>query len=1111
MIVIILWFYNAGHCLSSTLLEYPPKNFKIQTQKMQLLKMRSLLILALTILISTFSSSDLEAQKRNKKNDDETPKAWELDKSMVGMLGFRSIGPAAYSGRISDLAVNPDNHSEYYVGVASGGLWKTVNHGTTFEPIFDSQSVFSIGCLAMDPNNSNVLWVGTGENNSQRNLAYGDGVYKTTDGGKTFTNMGLKTSRQIGKIMIDPRNSNVVYVASQGQAWGPGGERGLYKTIDGGKNWERVLYISENTGVSDMEMDPRNPDVLYAVAHQRERRVFSKINGGPESAIYKSTDAGANWTKLKKGLPRGDVGRIGIALSPANPNLLYAVIELPGSKAGFYRSTDMGESWEKRSNQGTTSPQYYNEVFADPRDPDLVIIMDTRNNLSEDGGKTWTRIEGSNKHVDNHVIWINPDDTNHYIVGSDGGLYESYDRAKTWQFKSNLPITQYYHVRTDNDFPFYNVYGGAQDNGSWFGPSKTHRRYLVNSDWTYTIGGDGYLSIPDPDNPDISYCESQYCGLRRYDRTTNNSVSIKPQPTEDEEFRWNWNTPYFISPFNSKTLYVAGNYVHKSTDMGNSWKKISDDLTRQIDQNSLPMMGKMWPPEAVAKNLSTSRFGNIFALAESPLQQGMIYAGTDDGLIWITENDGGDWTRYDQFTGVPDTTFVNYVLPSMHDTSTVYACFDGRKNSSDFTPYLIKSTDKGKTWTSIASNLPSGTVYVIQEDHENPDILFIGTEWGVWVTIDGGGKWVQLKKGIPTIQVKDLTIQRRDNDLVVATFGRGFYVLKDYSPLRQLSEDLANKDAHIFPIDDAFLYFPASNINYQGEVHFRSRNPDPAATFRYYVKDGYETLKQKRVKDQKAALKDGGDYPYPTEEELLAERLEEKPSLIMTIYDSNDNIMRKITSPLKKGYNTATWDLGYLNRSGTKVPPGEYKVALDKNVKGEFTRLVEPTPFKIFSIPNALGSPNYASNFNFMKDVMDLGAMISSARGKINDMNTRLKNMKTILDNMPVEADFMLPKIDAAQDQINAVAKVIIGGFGAKNTAASRLGFANFASRSAQVEVTGSQREQYNLAKEAYDSQASALNTLYNTTLPGLEQEFQDAGGVLFNLPPRRRFFEDKN
>jgi len=1051
-------------------------------------------------------STQLYAQRKKKKST-ETNK-FELNEQMLKMHSFRSLGPAAYSGRISDLAVNPENPSEYYVGVASGGLWKTENHGTTFQPIFDNQPVFSIGCLAMDPNNSNVVWVGTGENNSQRNLAYGDGVYKTTDGGKTFTNMGLKTSSQIGKIMIDPRNSNVVYVAAQGQAWGPGGERGLYKTTDGGKTWKRVLEIGEYTGVSDMEMDPRNPDILYASSHQRERRVYSKINGGPESAIYKSVDAGATWTKLKKGLPSGDVGRIGLALSPANPDIIYAVIELPDSKSGFYRSSDMGESWEKRSDKGTTSPQYYNEVYADPINPNLVILMDTRNSLSEDGGVTWQNIEGSNKHVDNHAIWIDPQDTNHYLVGSDGGLYETYDRAKTWQFKNNLPITQYYHVRVDNEYPFYNVYGGAQDNGSWFGPSQTHRRNMVNSDWTYTIGGDGYLSIPDSNNSDIHYCESQYCGLRRYDRTTGNSISIQPQPTTDEEFRWNWNTPYFLSSFDSKTLYVAGNYVFKSTDMGGTWKKVSDDLTRQIDQNSLPMMGKIWPPEAIAKNLSTSKFGNIFALAESPLKQGMMYAGTDDGLIWITENDGENWTKFDKFPGVPDMTFVNYVLPSQHNENVVYACFDGRKNSSDFTPYLIKSTDKGKTWTSIASNLPSGTVYCIQEDFENPNILFIGTEWGVWTTIDGGKKWVQIKNGIPTIQVKDLTIQKRENDLVVATFGRGYYVLDNYASLRQLNEEVANKEAHLFDIKDALLYFPSSNLNYQGEVHFRTPNPDPSATFEYYVKDGYETLKQKRVKAQKAAEK-SGSFIYPTEAELLAEENEDKPTLIFTIYDGKNNIMRKLTTPLKSGYNSISWDLGYLSSRGAKVVPGDYKVAIDKNVKGNFTRLVEPTPFKVISLPNGLGTPNYASNFNFLKQVTDLNANVTASNGKIDDMNNRLKNMKTMLVNMPVEGNVLVNKIDAIQKEVNGVSKAIVGGFGAKNTVLSRLRFTMYATMSAQVDVTGAQKEQFEIAKKEFETQQVVLNKLFDTKLPALEKEFEAEGGILFNNPPRRRFFEE--
>ncbi len=1069
------------------------------------------LIAVILAIFMIVPSMQLKAKKKKKKPT-QTEKGFELNSQMLSMFKFRSIGPATYSGRISDIAVNPENNSEYYVGVASGGLWKTENHGTTFTPIFDNQKVFSIGCLAMDPNNSNVVWVGTGENNTQRNLAYGDGVYKTTDGGKTFKNMGLKTSRQIGKIMIDPRNSNVVYVASQGQAWGPGGERGLYKTTDGGKTWKRILYVGEYTGASDMEMDPRNPDILYVAFHQRERRVYSKINGGPESAIYKSEDAGKTWRKLTNGLPGGDVGRIGLALSPANPDIIYAVIELPGNKGGTYRSKDMGESWEKRSNKVSGSPQYYNELYADPKNPNRIILMDTRAALSDDGGKTWENIEGSHKHVDNHALWIDPNNTNHYIMGSDGGLYDSYDRAKTWQYKSNLPITQYYHVRTDNDYPFYNVYGGTQDNGSWMGPSQTHRRYIVNADWTHTIGGDGYLSIPDPENPDIHYCESQYCGLRRYDRTTGNSISIKPQPTIDEEYRWNWNTPYFISHFNSKTLYVGGNYVLKSTDMGGSWKKISPDLTRQMSMDELPMMGRMWPPEAVAKNMSTSKFGNIFALAESPFQQGMIYAGTDDGLIWITEDDGANWTRYDKFTGVPEMTFVNYVLPSAHDKNTVYACFDGRKNSSDFTPYLIKSTDKGKTWVSIASNLPSGTVYCIQEDHVDPNILFIGTEWGVWVTIDGGQKWVQLKRGIPTIQVKDITIQKRENDLAVSTFGRGFYILDDYSALRELSKEVNQKEAHMFSITDALMYFPSSNLGYQGSVYFRAQNPTPSVKFNFLIKKGHTSLKAKRIKAQKAALKAGTEYPYPTEAELRAEKAEVMPELVFTVYDMNNNIMRKFTKPLRKGYQSATWDFNYLSRRGPKVPPGAYKVTVDKHHNGVFTQLIDAQSFKIKALPNALGTPDYAANFTFLKKVADLNALANAAKGKIKDMNTRIDNMKKGLAKLPVKASVLVEKINQAKKEIDEVTNIISGGFGAKKTVSNCLSFASYATRSAHVNVTGAMKEQYDLAKKYYESQQTKLNTLFETTLPNLEKDYVKAGGVLFDNPQPRRWWweEDK-
>ncbi|MFO7851488.1 MAG: WD40/YVTN/BNR-like repeat-containing protein [Bacteroidota bacterium] len=1066
---------------------------------MKLKKITSpLLILTVTILFTGMFNT-AQAQRR-KRNAEPASDELTITSSMLGALKFRLIGPASYSGRIADFAVNPEDPSEYYVGVASGGLWKTENKGTTFTSIFDNKPVFSIGALAIDPVNPNVVWVGTGENNSQRNLAYGDGVYKTTDAGKSFTNMGLKESEHIGKIMIDPRNTDVVYVAAQGPVWGPGGDRGLYKTTDGGKTWEQILYIGEYTGVTDMEMDPRNPDILYAAAHQRERRVYSKINGGPNSAIYKSVDAGKTWYKLTRGLPSGDVGRIGLAVSPPNPDIVYAMIELPGNTGGFYRSNDMGESWTKMSDEIARSPQYYVEIYADPLDPDRIISMDVRNMVSNDGGKTWEQLGGKNKHVDNHALWINPDNTNYYLMGCDGGIYESWDRGQNWIFKSNFPVMQFYHVRTDNALPFYNVYGGTQDNGSWFGPNRTIRRNLVNSDFTYTIGGDGYLSIPDPDNPDIVYAESQYCGLRRYDKRTLNSINIKPQPVEDEVYRFNWNTPYLISPYDSKTLYVAANKVFKSTDRGGSWKEISPDLTRQLDVDLLPMMGKIWPPEAIAKSMSTSPFGNIFALAESPLEKGVIYAGTDDGLIWRTDDDGGNWIKYSSFPGVPDMTFVNYVLPSQHDANTVYACFDGRKNASDFTPYIIMSTDKGETWNSIASNLPDGTVYAIQEDHINPDILFIGTEWGVWVTIDRGGKWFKLENGLPTIQVKDLDIQERESDLAVATFGRGWYILDDYSYLRQLDEDVLNKEAHIFNIKDALLYYPGNNHYYQGEVYFSVPNPEPEARIVYHVKEGYETLKQKRMKAQREAEEQGKEISYPTDEELLAEAREERAMLVFTFTDENGEIMRKIETPLRKGIGTVTWDMSYMDRRGPSVPPGKYLVSLEKYVKGEYIDLGDEKEFIINALDNsALGDPDYRAKFEFLKNVTDLYTKMSEVYSYASDLKDEMENLRSELMRTPANTNDLMLDTKDIDKKLDDIILEISGrrteGIRLDATEPSimnRMGFAVSATSGSENDITGAQKEQYEIALAKFENEYDRLEELYNTEMVELKNELKN-------------------
>ncbi|MCE2742993.1 MAG: hypothetical protein LW701_05415 [Fluviicola sp.] len=652
----------------------------------------------------------------------------ELDESTVGGLNFRLVGPALTSGRIADLAVNQNT---WYIAAASGGVWKTTNHGTSFTSIFDNYGSFSTACVELAPSNPNTVWVGTGENNNQRAVCYGDGVYKSLDGGKSFTNMGLKLSEHIGNIIIHPTDENTVWVAAYGPVWSKGGERGVYKTTDGGKTWERTLFISDETGISEIAIDPKNPNILYAAAHQRRRHEWTYIGGGPESALYKSTDGGKTWREISSGLPKGEMGRIGISVSPADENYVYAIIEGKNDKGGFFKSTNKGESWSKMSGF-STSGNYYQEIICDNTNKDKVFIMDTWLHHTTDGGKTIVGTGEDKKHVDNHCIWVNPNDPNHWLVGCDGGLYETFNHAKDWKYYDNLPIIQFYKVATDNKAPFYNIYGGTQDNNSMGGPSATiNNAGILNSDWYITNGGDGFESAIDPTDPTIAYAESQYGGLVRYNTITGEKISIQPLPGKNEAgYRWNWDAPLLISPHDPKTLYFAANKVFKSTNKGDDWQTISSDLTQQIDRNKLKVMGQVWSMESVMKNASTTIYGNIIALDESPKKKGLLYTGTDDGCIQVSENDGSNWTKYTTFTGVPQNTRVNMICASLHNENVAFAVFNNHR-SGDFKPYIFKTSDKGKTWTSIAGNLPvRGSVYCVRQDFVDPNLLFIGTEFG---------------------------------------------------------------------------------------------------------------------------------------------------------------------------------------------------------------------------------------------------------------------------------------------------------------------------------------------------------------------------------------------
>lgn len=927
-------------------------------------------------------------------------------------LKVRNIGPAFMSGRIADIVKNPHNPSTWYVATASGGVWKTINNATTWTPIFDRYDSYTAGAIAIDPINPNVLWLGTGENASQRSAGYGDGVYKSVDAGKSWKNVGLKKSEHIGKILIDPRNTDVVYVAAQGPLWAPGGNRGLYKTVDGGKTWELALEISENTGITDMVFDPRNPDLIYAASYQRRRHVGILVAGGPESAVYKTEDGGKSWRKLNRGLPGGDAGRIALAVSPQQPDIVYAQIALEDRKGGFYKSTDKGESWSKQNDYIVVDPQYYGEIYADPHHFDRVYSMDVVIQVTDDGGKNFRGLNTRNKHVDNHELIFDPHDPDYLLVGCDGGIYESWDQGDSWKFVSNLPLTQFYRVGIDNATPFYNVYGGTQDNSTLGGPSRTNNIHGIrNSDWFITRGGDGFQTRVDPENPNILYSMSQYAGIVRYDKRSGEGVDIQPQPQPgDDALRWHWDAPLIISPHAPQRLYFAAQRLFRSDDRGNSWTPVSDDLSRNIDRNQVEVMGRIWSPEAVWKNVFTSPLSTVVSLAESKLEEGLIAVGTDDGLLQITEDGGKNWRKIDRFPGVPDQTYVSDLFLSQHDRNTIYALFNNHKNG-DFEPYALKSTDLGKNWTTIGSSLPERHItWTIVEDHVDPNLLFLGTEFGLFFSLDQGKNWTQHKSGVPTVAIRDLEIQERENDLVCATFGRGMLIWDDYSPLRYLKDDALDQPAQLFPVKDAWIYIEARPIGSSkgslGDAFFTAPNPPYGATFTYYLKEGLRSKKQERRTGEKRSLADGGKGSYPNWEQLREEDWEEKPAIVLTVKDADGQIVRRLSGPTSAGFHRVQWDFRYPaftagrrgRGSGPIATPGGYSVSLRQYVDGEWTELAKPQSFQTKSLGLAtLETEDKAAALAFQQKAGRLQSALLETNNFIENQLEALNRIKASL------------------------------------------------------------------------------------------------------------------
>ena len=970
-------------------------------------------------------------------------------------LTLRGIGPALMSGRISDVEVHPVDRSTWYVAAGSGGVWKTTDAGTSFTPVFDDQPSYSIGEITIDPTRPQIVWVGTGENVSGRHVAWGDGVYRSRDAGGTWQRMGLQESQHIGRILVDPRDGDTVLVAAEGPLWSAGGERGVYRTTDGGVTWTRVLQVDENTGATDLEFDPSNPDVVYAATYQRRRHVWGFLAGGPGSGLWKSTDNGKTWRELTTGLPKGDTGKIGLAVTAADPSLVYATIEASGDERGFYRSRDRGESWERRNAyiSGGTGPHYYQEIEASPTNPDLVYQMDVFLQVTRDGGKTFGLLETAHdKHSDNHALWIDPSNGRHLLVGTDAGLYESFDEGTRWRMFPNLPVSQFYKVALNNREPFYDLLGGAQDLGTLHGPSRTMNTDGIRSqDWYVPLGADGYGVAFDPRDPELMYLMWQEGNLNRKHRRNEETVDIKPLPAPDDPpERWNWDSPILVSPHDPDRIYFGSQRLWRSADRGNSWTPISGDLTLGQNRYEQRFSGRVWSVDALHDNAAMSKYATTTTITESPRQAGVLAVGTDDGLVQISSNGGESWTRAAALPGLPPLSFVNDVEASLHDARTIFTVADAHK-IGDFSPYVYVTTDLGRTWRSIAGDLPKGTiVWAIQQDHVLPDLLFLGTEFGIYWTPNGGKNWHELSGGVPTISFRDIKIHRRDNDLVGATFGRGFYILDDYSPLREIARGALAGDGTLFPVRDAWWYVPhqvaqAPGRPELGSDDFTAENPPFGALLTYYLKDAPATAKETRRADEKKRREKGEDVPFPGFDRLFDEAIETGPRMLVVISDAGGRVVRRLEAPVKAGLHRINWDLRGPSPEpidlsppgfqppwsgpprGPLVAPGRYSAALMLVSKAGVRALGAPQSFEVKPVQNLPETTDFAAVAAFQAEVADLRRRAAITSPEIGRVREELRHMRAALLVTPKADPSLFGRLEAAGARLAALGRQLNG------------------------------------------------------------------------------------
>ncbi len=977
-------------------------------------------------------------------------------------LKFRSIGPAFMAGRIADIAIHPEDESTWYVAVGSGGVWKTENNGISWTPIFDKYGSYSTGCITIDPSNPSTLWLGTGENVGGRHVGFGDGIYRSTDGGKNWENKGLKNSQHLSKIIVHPENPDVIWVAAQGPLWSKGGERGLYKSTDGGQSWKRTLGDAEWTGVTDLVIDPRNPNRLYAATWQRHRTVAAYLGGGTETALYRSEDGGESWTRLKQGLPTSRLGKIGLALSPQNSDVIYAAIEEDHREGGLYRSNDRGATWSKQSDavSGATGPHYYQELYASPHQEGRIYLMDVRTQVSEDGGKNFSIMPHQYKHSDNHAMAFKKSDPQYLLLGTDGGLYESFDLGQNWRFINNMPITQFYKLAVDDAEPFYNIYGGTQDNNTQGGPSRTDNyNGIQNSDWKVVLFADGHQPATEPGNPDILYAQWQQGSLTRIDQATGEVTYIRPQPDEGEAYeRYNWDAPILVSPHNPTTIYHASQRLWRSTNRGDSWTALSGDLTRNEERIELPIMGRKQSWDNAWDFYAMSTYNTITSIAESPVQKDLIWVGTDDGLLQKTTDGGENWQKIDVTRlGAPARSYVNDIKADLFDANTVYVALSNHK-AGDFTPYLYKSTDGGSSWKNIGSSLPERhLVWRLVQDHEKEGLLFIGTEFGIFFSVDGGGQWTPLKGGLPVISFRDLTIQRRENDLVAASFGRSFYVLDDMTPFREISTGQLQKEAHLFQPRDTWWYYPRPNLSFeegkgaQGQAHFTAPNPPFGAVFTYHLGSDYPTMKSERTQSEKILNKEQRDIPFPGWAALADEKWQDSTQLWVVISDAEGNFIRKIEGPIGKGFHRITWDLRFENpeavKEGQKKQPGEgmpagpgtYSAQLYKQQGGNLVALSDPRPFEVKPLyESSLQNPLAGEAQEFKEAYQQMVREYSAFTLAVKNIEGNYKALRTAYQATPKADAALVERMNQLRSDIYRFSDVLYG-----NPARNKIGEKN--------------------------------------------------------------------